>query len=250
MTKFAGDLHTHSIASGHAYSTIAEMAQGAKAKDLSYLALTEHGPNLPGAAHIYYFGNLRVVPPRIAGVNILRGVEANISSSAGELDLPVSILARLDWVLAGFHPDAGFGGAGVKVNTRAVLEVLANPYVDALVHPGNPIYPVDYEAVVETAVKYGKAIEINNSSLTVVREGSRDNCLVIAALAAQAGAKIILSSDAHYADDVGKLETAYELATSCGVKDEQIINLTREGIEEYLRSRGKEPRSDSAIPRT
>ncbi|MBO8126989.1 MAG: phosphatase [Firmicutes bacterium] len=248
MPKFAGDLHTHSLASGHAYSTISEMAGAAAKKGLAYLGLTEHGPNLPSAPHIYYFGNLKVIPPQIQGVNILKGVEANIISPAGELDLPNSLLENLDWVLVGYHPDAGFGGGSVETNTQAMIKAVTNPYVDALVHPGNPIFPVDYEAVVKACAEHGKAIEINNASLTVVRTGSRPNCTRIATLAARYKVKVILSSDAHYADDVGKLDAAYELATSCGIADEQIVNLTVRGIEEFLVSRGKKPRVDSTTP--
>lgn len=42
------DVHTHTIASGHAYSTLQEMAKAAKDKGLEILGITEHGPNIPG----------------------------------------------------------------------------------------------------------------------------------------------------------------------------------------------------------
>lgn len=248
MSKFAGDLHTHSLASGHAYSTITEMAVAAAEKGLTYLGLCEHGPNMPGAPHYYYFGNLRVVPPQIAGVNILAGVEANIINCDGELDLPTRILARLPWVLAGFHSDAGYSGGSLEENTQAAIKVLANPLVDGLVHPGNPTYPLDYEQVVSVAAELGKAIEINNASLTVVRQGSLENCTLIARLAAKLRAPVLISSDAHFADDIGKLDAALALARKCGISDDQIINLTAEGIEAYLAKRGKLKRQDSASP--
>lgn len=44
------DLHTHTIASGHAFGTIWENARAAKDKGISVLAITDHGPSVPGSA--------------------------------------------------------------------------------------------------------------------------------------------------------------------------------------------------------
>ena len=49
------DLHTHTIASGHAYSTIKEMAHSAAQKGLKLLGITEHAPKMPGTCHDFYF---------------------------------------------------------------------------------------------------------------------------------------------------------------------------------------------------
>ena len=59
MKEFVLDLHTHTIASGHAYGTIREMAQAAAERGLQVLGLTEHGPGLPDACHPIYFLNLK-----------------------------------------------------------------------------------------------------------------------------------------------------------------------------------------------
>ena len=45
--QYVLDSHTHTLASGHAYNTITEMAQAAADKGLSLLAITEHGPAMP-----------------------------------------------------------------------------------------------------------------------------------------------------------------------------------------------------------
>ena len=58
------DLHTHTIASGHAYSTIKEMANSAKEKGLKLLGITEHAPTMPGTCHEFYFQNFRVLVGR------------------------------------------------------------------------------------------------------------------------------------------------------------------------------------------
>ena len=60
--KIIADTHAHTLASGHAYSTIKEMAAAAKAKGLKALALTEHAPEMPGTCGLFYFQNLDVVP--------------------------------------------------------------------------------------------------------------------------------------------------------------------------------------------
>ena len=76
--RLIADTHAHSLASGHAYSTIKEMAAAAKAKGLKALALTEHAPEMPGTCGLYYFQNLDVVPREAEGVRLLMGAEANI----------------------------------------------------------------------------------------------------------------------------------------------------------------------------
>ena len=140
------DLHTHTVASGHAYSTIMENAKAAAEKGLEGIAMTDHGPAMPGGAHLYHFWNLTALPQQIAGVRVLRGVEANIIDSRGGLDVPADILDRLDIVLAGLH--GGCIRAGTTAdNTRAMLAAMANPWVDIIVHPGNDEFLINPEAV-------------------------------------------------------------------------------------------------------
>ena len=71
---------------------------------------------------------------------MLKGIEANIAGPSGELDLPDSMLAKLDIVFAGFHTHTGYDDSGVSKNTRALIGALENPYVDGIVHPGNPVF--------------------------------------------------------------------------------------------------------------
>lgn len=231
------DLHVHSIASGHAYSTIQEIARAAADKGLEMVAVTDHGPSMPGGPHEYYFGNLHVVPAVLHGVEILRGAEANVIDARGGLDLKEYYLKRLDLVLAGFHNQC-LEPACREENTRAMIAALDNPYVDIIVHPGNPDYPIDAEAVVKAAAERGKALEINNSSF-LVRIGSRENCREIAALVRQYRARISISSDAHISVQVGELSHAMEVALEAGVPEECVVNMTAERVKEFLQIRGK-----------
>ncbi len=228
------DMHTHTIASGHAYSTVNEMAAEAARKGLQALALTDHGPTMPGGPHLYHFGAMRFIPPWISGVRILRGAEANITGADGAIDLPETYLARLDYVMAGFHAGCGFEATGLAANTDAALLAMRNPLVRGIAHPGNPEYQVDLEALVQGAVETGTALEINNSSLSVSRRGSRSNCEQLARMIARKGALVVVGSDAHIAQGVGEFGDAVELLARAGVAEDQVVNSSFSRLMEFL----------------
>ncbi len=234
--RLVADLHIHSVASGHSYSTITEIAQSAKNKGLELIAITDHGPAMPGGPHPYHFGNMRVLPENIAGVRVLKGVEANIINESGELDLAQVYLRKLDVVLAGFHSDC-FPQADERVYTNAVLNAIHNPLVDIIVHPGNPQFPLDYDKVILEAAQQGVALEINNSSLCGSRLGSIPNCNHIAELIAKSGGPVFVGSDAHWCDDVGRFDHALELISRYGIKEERVVNTSLAKIMEYLEAR-------------
>ena len=236
--NIVADLHTHTIASGHAYSTINELAREAADKKLLALALTDHGPALPGGPHLYHFGALRFVPKVLFGVRIFSGVEANILNIDGNLDLPDSYLHKLDFVMAGFHEECGFVTDGKEDNTRALVNVMSNPLVHAVSHPGNPVFPVDKERVVAAAVATGTALEINNSSFSISREGSRTNCEELAHLIARNGAPVMVGSDAHIAQGVGDFTDAVQVLVKAGVYEEQVINTSLSRLLEFLQHKG------------
>jgi putative hydrolase len=72
------DLHTHTIASGHAYSTLKENLEEAIRQGLKVLGTSEHAPMMPGTAPLMYFMNFKVIPREISGVQLYNGIEANI----------------------------------------------------------------------------------------------------------------------------------------------------------------------------
>ena len=235
--KLLADLHIHTLASGHAYSTIMEIVEAAAAKGMEMVAITDHGPAMPGGPHEYYFGNLRVLPPEVKGVKVLRGVEANLLDENGTLDLRDVYLEKLDLVLAGFH-NVCMDPLCRRRNTQAMVNALKNPYVDILVHPGNPEFPIDMQEVVRVVRETGKALEINNSSF-LVRRGSYEPCREIARLAQQAGATVSISSDAHVAADVGELSRALAVALDAGISEENILNLNAKRVDAFLARRQK-----------
>jgi putative hydrolase len=227
------DLHVHTVASGHAYSTIGELAQEAARKGLKVVGMTDHGPGLPGGPHPYHFAALRFVPEYLHGVRVLRGIEANILGIA-QLDLDDTLLDRLDLVMAGFHEDCGFDERGRDENTRAVLSLMDNPKVKVIAHPGNPHFPLDYRTVVKKSAATGTALEINNSSFSISRKGSDGNCQEIIRLCAELGAPVTVGSDAHIAQGVGVFDDSLRKLAAAGVKWEQIMNRTFDSSLEFL----------------
>ena len=79
--RLIADTHAHTIASGHAYSSLKEMAYAASKNGLEVLSLTEHAPQMPGSCQEIYFRNFNVIPREMHGVKLLLGTELNICST-------------------------------------------------------------------------------------------------------------------------------------------------------------------------
>lgn len=231
--KIIADLHVHSIASGHAFNTIDELTKSAKEKGLELIAITDHGPALPGAANYFYFKNLGIVPDTVNGVIVLKGIECNILNNVGELDLASEHLAPLDIVLAGFH-EACYQNDNINENTKTIISVMESSRVNIIAHIGNPNYPVDYKEVIAEAVRNNVAIEINNASLTFTRAGSKTNCMKVAEICADLNAMVSISSDAHIRFHLGKVEEAVKLAEQAGIQEKNILNLSVDRIKSFI----------------
>ncbi|NMA51540.1 MAG: PHP domain-containing protein [Peptococcaceae bacterium] len=232
--KLVADLHVHTLASGHAYSTIKEIVEVAKEKRLKMVAITDHGIKMPGAPRLYHFTNMISSPRIMQGVEVLRGVEANILDEEGNLDMPEPVLSDfLDIVLAGFHEFTGYTGSTMEENTRAMIAAIKNPYVHIIAHPGNSKYPVDVEEVVLAAKRYNKALELNNSSF-VVRPASSAICGEFAMMAKKHNIMVAINSDAHICYNVGENSKAAELALKAGIRRSQILNTSTRKIHDFL----------------
>lgn len=233
--KLIIDTHTHTVSSGHAYSTIQENAREALNNGIKMFVMADHGPAMPGATTLLHFGNLRAIPSEIYGVRVVKGVETNILDYEGKLDMPADYLKRLEFVLASYH-DIIIPPTNVEEHTEGLINVLKNPYVDAIAHPGNPTFPVDIDRVVRAAAEYGKLIEINNTSF-VVRKGCDSNCRDFVKKCRQYGTMVTCGSDAHISFDVGKLERVKALLEEEGMPEELIMCTSVERFEKYLINR-------------
>ena len=233
--KLVVDTHTHTLASGHAYSTVEENARGARDNGIEMFVMTDHGPALEGASTLLHFWNQKVIPDSIYKVGVFKGVEANIIDYAGKCDIPDELLKRLDFAVASFH-DIVIEPSSMEENTHALEMLMENPFIDAVAHPGNPAFQVDIDRVVRAAFKYNKLIEINNSSFRV-RKGSEANCLEFARKCRQYGVRVACGSDAHVSFDVGRLDKVEALLKEAEMPEELVISSSAARFEEYLKER-------------
>ena len=96
------DLHTHTLASGHAYGTVRENALAASEKGIVGMGVTEHGPGMPGSCHPLYFTNIDYIPRNLYGVNIYYGVENDMMPD-GTMSLDDRWMFKLDYAIVGIH---------------------------------------------------------------------------------------------------------------------------------------------------
>lgn len=236
--KYVLDVHTHTIVSGHAYSTLLENAKQASEIGLKVLGTTEHGTAMPGSPHIWYFDNYKVLPREIYGVIMLYGCEANVMDYKGNLDMPVNTLKNLDLVIASLHEPCINPGT-IEENTEAFLNVMDNPYVDIIGHSGNPNFPIYEEEIVKKAKEKNILVEINNSSFKTSRKGSAPICTKIAELCKKHGAKVILGTDSHVSFAIGQFDKLEEILEKIQMPEELIMNTDYKKIIRYLQNKGK-----------
>ena len=228
------DLHIHSIASQHAYSTISEIATQANNIGLSFIGITDHGPAMIDAPREYYFQNLRVLPKLFCGVTLLKGAELNILDENGQVDLKSHTIDTLDYAIASYH-------AGIipyyytKENyTKGWLAIMDNPKVKILGHIDNPRIPFDFEPVLLKAKEKNILLEVNNASYLHVRPGSFEVGLELFSLAKEIGNNVIVNSDAHVHLDVGQVDRASELLSKINFPSENIVNSSLSLFQEYF----------------
>lgn len=223
---FKSDLHTHTVISGHAYSSLLENINHCVEKRIKILGTSEHAPSMPGAPHKWYFGNMKVLPRYINGVMLLKGCEVNILNPSGEIDLEEEQYRHLDYMIASLHEPVFSPNFSKIETTSAILNAInRNKKIEILGHLGNPNYSIDYKTIVEEAKKKDIMVEINSSSLSGnSRIGSYDNCKIIARLCKEIGTKVILNSDAHFASSIGEFEKGIALLKDIGMPDELIMN--------------------------
>lgn len=198
LEDLRGELHCHTTASD-GKNSIEEMAYAARDLGYEYLAITDHS-----ATH--GFGN-EVSPERleeqierihaanlaIEGIELLAGSEVNILPD-GSPDYSDELLARLDWAIGSVHTSFGLGE---RAMTDRIVAAVEHPYIDAIGHltgrkiEARPPYAVDVERVIEACVRTGTMLEINGS---VDRRDLND---VHARAAAEAGVRILVTTDAH-----------------------------------------------------
>lgn len=229
------DLHTHTIYSTHAYSTVTENAAAAARKGLLAIAMTDHSLSTPEPGHHWHFTNMRVLPPYIEGVRVFRGIEVNVLQHDGTLDTPAEMLEKMELVIASMHNTIMTLGT-IEEITTAWLAIAANPHVDIIGHCGTPTFAFDYERVIPEFGRQGKLVEINEGTFRV-RSDSFENCRRVALLCKQHGVHIVVNSDSHYHDHIGQYDKSIAMLREIEFPAELIVNSSRQRLEEYLNTK-------------
>ncbi len=233
--RIIADLHTHTIASTHAYSTFTEMVRAAAEKGLYALAVTDHAKRMPGSPREWYFSSLRELPLHYRGVLTIVGAEANIMDFEGSLDMTPEELDKLDWVVASIHH---LGQEGLKEpdeekSTHLWLQIAHDPYVNVIGHSGDPLFPYDVDRVIPEFGANHKLVEINNHTFEV-RKQNIGNCKRIALACKKYGVPIVVDSDAHFETKVGSVGSALQMLAEIDFPEELILNASPERLNDYL----------------
>ena len=236
FSKIELDVHTHTLASGHAFSTIQEMAKAASEKGLKFLGITEHTPGIPGSCELIYFRNLHVVPRNMYGVNLLLGAEINILNPDGTLDIDESLMEKLDLRIAGIHSLCYRWGTREE-NTAGMIKAISHPLIDIISHPGDGTADLEFEPIVRAAKEHNTLLEINNSSLKPIRNKAtaRDNNLEILRLCKRYELPVILGSDAHISFDIANYEYLPTLLHETEFPGDLIINTSVAKFKSFLK---------------
>lgn len=231
------DVHTHTIASGHAYCTLQEMVTTARQKGLQVLGITEHGPSIPGTCHPIHFRNLHVIPRMIDGLRLLLGAELNILDTQGTLDLDEYYYEHcLDLRIAGIHELCWKGGTPEE-NTQGMIAAIRNPWTHIISHPGDGTAELLFEPIVLAAKENHTLLEINSCSLMPARHKvhARANNLELLRLCKDYQVPVILASDAHINYDIANYEHVLPLLEETHFPESLIMNDKPDWFFDYMK---------------
>jgi DNA polymerase (family X) len=238
LADLRGDLHSHTTLSD-GRNSLEEMAAAARERGYAYLAITDHSASHGFGDHVSA-GRLweRIEEVRAwnrgkRGFRLLAGSEVNIGLD-GSLDYPDDVVEALDWVVASVHTSFSIPE---REMTARVLAAIENPLVDCVGHlTGRLIgrrepYAIDVEAVAEAAARTGTMLEINGNP------NRRDLSDRHARLALDAGARIVLNTDAHGVDTLANMAYAVATARRAWMTPAEVANTRTWAELEKLRKR-------------
>lgn len=239
LSDIKGDLHMHTTWSD-GKASIEDMAKSATELGYEYIAITDHSPSSTIANGLSVKRlkdkkkELNSVNKKIKGINILMGSEVDIKND-GSLDYPDEVLKKLDVVIASVHSRFKMDRETI---TKRIVKALENPYVHAIGHPTGRLinerepYDVDIDRLIETALKYDKALEVNSSYL---RLDLKD---LHVKKAVEAGVKIIISTDAHRPEGLLQMRYGVGTARRGWVQKKDVLNALKFGeLNEWLKSK-------------
>jgi DNA polymerase (family 10) len=221
-----GDLHMHTVYSD-GRDSVAGMVHAARALGYAYIAITDHSPTAKASRVLTIeriaeqAGEIAAVRALVPDITILHGIECDIQED-GSLDVPDGVLERLDIVLASMHESHGHSPARLLQRYERVMR---HPLVNVITHPANrspgrqPGYAIAFERLFEQAARTGTAVEIDGAP------GHLDLDAPLAETAAALGAPILVDSDCHMADRLGRqMRFGVGLARRAGITKAQVLN--------------------------
>jgi putative hydrolase len=226
----AADLHTHTIASGHAADTIRTIAQRACLQRLEGVAITDHGNGLPGGSAWMYF---MAVPRMMRGIDlpirVISGAEDDIQNKEGDLTLPDHVRANMELIITGLHPFTWMSEQILSVRTEGVVNAISRNLIHFFAHPVSTFYSIELDPVLRAAAQSGVAMELNCSKLS-----ERGELVHFLERCAELEVGVVVNSDAHVAEEVGVFTGALSLLREVGFPPGLILNRSRESIESFL----------------
>ncbi len=169
MDDIRGDLHVHTSWSDGVMN-LGEIVELAVERKYEYIGITDHSPTLtvaggPNADEILdHIGQIRNISDEHSDITLLAGSEVEILTN-GDLDYPGEVLEELDLVIAAVH--SGFSMEEREMTTR-ITDAISTGHVNIMAHPtGRKIgkrdaYEVDMEKMMDSALHYNVALEINS----------------------------------------------------------------------------------------
>lgn len=252
------DLHTHTLYSRHAYSTIEENVKAAQSQGLELLGSTDHFSSMlysdyMDGKHYQYFYNMNCWPRQWHGVNLLRGCEADIvdlegnlfghdiSADKGIIDKNLSeadslfgrVTRNLDYIIASVHMKDFAMNASKSRITDMYIKALSNSKVIILGHIGRTGLNFDIDSVITAARDMHKLIEINEHSFGW-DDSILDRCKRILVRCAELGAPICVSTDAHISYDVGRFDYCSRLLESVDFPKELVANKDAKSFMSFM----------------
>ncbi|MDH4173913.1 MAG: PHP domain-containing protein, partial [Betaproteobacteria bacterium] len=225
LSDLKGDLHAHTKATD-GRNTLREMALAAKARGLQYLAITEHSRKLTMAHGLdpkrlaKQVAEIDELNTKLSGITLLKGIEVDILED-GSLDLPDSILQKLDLVVGAVHSKFDLPRAR---QTERILKAMENPLFSILAHPSGRLieerapYDVDMLALVRAAKRLGVALELNAHPDRL--DLSDAHCR----MAKDEGVLVAVSSDAHGVDGLDVLRFGVGQARRGWLEKRDVLN--------------------------
>jgi DNA polymerase (family 10) len=201
----------HTVASDGRH-TIEQMAETARERGYEYIAITDHsathgfGNDVPADELKRQIERIRALD--IEGIRVLAGSEVNVLPD-GSLDYDDELLAQLDWIVGSLHSSFRLSE---KEQTERMIRAMEHPLLDVIGHPTGRLierrdpYPLDIDAVAETAARTGTFLEINGNP------DRRDLNEIHARRAVELGATLTIDSDAHWTKTMPNIQ--YGVATA------------------------------------